>query len=726
MGTRVSTLKAIFTAETGPAEAGFRKMRSETQSFGAAAGGVFDGLGVGLAQFAGPAGVGLAIAGIAKGALAANALREQVENSERQLTAYAGSAQNAEAATSAFVRAADGGVSRMDAMRMAGQMLGMGLATTSDEVYRMARMAVVLGDQTLGVEERMSNWNAMMANQSLPRLDTYGISSGRVRQRIDELMAANAGLTREQAFTNAVLEIGGAKLALLEAQGVQAASSTAQLDAAVTDLKVSLSELINLEGGIRGVAGAIREMNGMAEGANAAADAIDPSKGADAQLAGIEQRLAYLKKMREENQGTYTRGWNPAANQAEIDKLEAQASGLRLYGAAADDVRGKLDAYLAASMDAATAQDALTNAQIAGDQAQIEYAQAALELANQQRDATLATYQAAAGMAVGSQAADVAADRYDKMAAAALNAADGVTALSDAERKRASANAVLDAGWGSQANMAAYAAAMRGDTQAAAGQRYAEDKRAEAERLAEEQRRTNERLAQQGASAWEREMKSAVDGFENDFKSAMQGGIEDSIGLLDLRQGKGGNPNAPGQNGAFEDIFRLQAFVSGGTWGETAQKYGLDQAGASDVVRKFQSGQWDESVLKVIDQNKLRQQIKEQQVAKTMMDQLAADLAAETNGDPKVVKALLGLGGGSDGGKGAKEASGMDLSAFSSGFLASVDKELEARAGDYEQRGRKLFDALGGGFVKQATESRLFQQGVANIVASVLAEGLDE
>jgi hypothetical protein len=83
----------------------------------------------------------------------------------------------------------------------------------------------MLGDKTMGVTDRMAYFNAMLANQSIERLDTFGISSGRVRQRIEEQMAATAGLSREQAFVNAVMEIGGQKLRDVEAQGVSAATS---------------------------------------------------------------------------------------------------------------------------------------------------------------------------------------------------------------------------------------------------------------------------------------------------------------------------------------------------------------------------------------------------------------------------------------------------------------------------------------------------------------------
>jgi len=55
----------------------------------------------------------------------------------------------------------------------------------------------------------------MLANQSILRLDTFGISSGKVRTRITELMEATKDMTREEAFQIAVFEQGEIAMARL-------------------------------------------------------------------------------------------------------------------------------------------------------------------------------------------------------------------------------------------------------------------------------------------------------------------------------------------------------------------------------------------------------------------------------------------------------------------------------------------------------------------------------
>jgi hypothetical protein len=718
MATRVSTLKAIFTAETGQAEAGFRRMRAQTDTFAQGAKGAFDGLGIGIAQFAGPAGVGLAVAGLAKGALAANALREQTVNTERQLIAYAGSAGAAGAATEAFIRATDNGVSRLDAMRMTGQLLGMGLANTAGEVERMARMAVLLGDKTLSVSERMANWNAMMANQSLPRLDTYGISSGRVRQRMDELTAANANLTREQAFTNAVLEIGGEKLAALEAQGVEAASSTDKVTAAWTDLKTAAAEAVNLRVILSGGADALREITEQVDLINARRAGATSANGLDAQMAGIQQQLEYL---RAERQKWMESGAEFYVGDNQIEALETQLQNLQMYGAAADDVRAKLDAYLLAARYAAYAQDEYNTAVANGIPEQVANAQAEIEAANSARAVALAAYQAATATGEAAMAAAESGTAFEGAYPSADAYADALNRVAEAERRRnisgpGSGNAAWYGGGSGSFYGAQFESKNRDDLA------YAREVRAERDRQRAEDERKQTDSARRVGQAYSKSLSDAARDFGDDMLSEMQEAQQASIGLLDVRPG-GGDPNAPGQNGPFEDIFRLQAFISDGSWGDTAAKYGLDQAGARSAVEKFQSGMWDESVLKLIDMNGLKEQIKQMQAGKQLREALAADLAAETGGDASLISALLGLPAGGDG-KGAT-VTGLDLSGFVPGFLAGVDKEIEASAEDLAKRGAALWDKLGGGFVKAASTSAAFKRAVTALVDEALASALE-
>lgn len=154
---------------------------------------------------------GVALAGItiAAGKLAVDAAQlEPVRITFDNLTASIGS--TADAMLEKLRPATMGMLSDADLMRAANKLMAMGLADTEDKAADLAEMAVTLGS-AMGVDATTSleNFTLMLANQSIPRLDTFGISSGKVRERIQELMDATEGLTREQAFMQAVMEQGG-------------------------------------------------------------------------------------------------------------------------------------------------------------------------------------------------------------------------------------------------------------------------------------------------------------------------------------------------------------------------------------------------------------------------------------------------------------------------------------------------------------------------------------
>lgn len=179
--------------------------------------------------------------GVVKAAQAVVKLGElgaQAERTERGFETISGGSAAAADNLDAMMRATDGAISRTAAMAVANQMMQMGLADNAEELERNAEMAVRLG-RAMGVDATtaMQNWNAMMANQSIPRLDTFGISSGRVRVKIEELMAATVGLTREEAFQLAVFEEGAAAMARLGDATEDSALQIEQSQAALADLK---------------------------------------------------------------------------------------------------------------------------------------------------------------------------------------------------------------------------------------------------------------------------------------------------------------------------------------------------------------------------------------------------------------------------------------------------------------------------------------------------------
>jgi len=136
-----------------------------------------------------------------------------------------------------------GMVTEADLMAASNKFLGMGLTTNIEETAAMAEMATQLG-MAMGAEATpsMENFALMMANQSIPRLDSFSISSSDARERIAELMAETEGLSREQAFNTAVMELGAAAMERVGEQGESAAATNARFQTSFADLKMSIGE----------------------------------------------------------------------------------------------------------------------------------------------------------------------------------------------------------------------------------------------------------------------------------------------------------------------------------------------------------------------------------------------------------------------------------------------------------------------------------------------------
>jgi hypothetical protein len=170
-------------------------------------------------------------------------LGAQVEAVEDRFIAFAGGTEEAEEFLAAFNKGAQNTVDEMTAMEKSAKLLQMGLATDTDEMEQMAAMATKLGDQTISAGKRIDDFSLLLANQAVRRLDNFGMSSGRVRDRIDELLKSGQALNREQAFKMAVLEEGTAALTKLGDTSQSSAVKIEQSEASFANMKTSVAEL---------------------------------------------------------------------------------------------------------------------------------------------------------------------------------------------------------------------------------------------------------------------------------------------------------------------------------------------------------------------------------------------------------------------------------------------------------------------------------------------------
>lgn len=160
------------------------------------------------------------------------------------LEAYAGGAEEAALATELVSQAADGALSRFAATQNAARLFSMGLASTAEEAARLTRIAVTLGTSMgRGPQEAFEDFTLMLANQSILRLDTFGISGARVRQRMEELAQQGiAPLDRQTRFMIATMEEAETRLLALEQAGYQAATPIERSRAAFEDSRTAMAE----------------------------------------------------------------------------------------------------------------------------------------------------------------------------------------------------------------------------------------------------------------------------------------------------------------------------------------------------------------------------------------------------------------------------------------------------------------------------------------------------
>lgn len=183
-----------------------------------------------------------AVRDIASEGLELAELGARAERVEQRFAAFAEEAGGAEVVLGAFQRGAGGTVPKMDAMATSARLLQMGIVDSGDSMAEFVEMATRLGDQTLSAEQRVSDLSLTIANQSIPRLDNFGISSGAVRARIEELQAATEGLSREEAFRQAVFEQGEISLDKLGARVEDNAMAFEKAQAKMADARVEMGQ----------------------------------------------------------------------------------------------------------------------------------------------------------------------------------------------------------------------------------------------------------------------------------------------------------------------------------------------------------------------------------------------------------------------------------------------------------------------------------------------------
>jgi hypothetical protein len=141
------------------------------------------------------------------------------------------------ASNMAALRMATGGVvDDMTLQQGAVKLLQMGIASNTDEMSRMAEMATKLGSAVgMDATKAMGDFSQMMANNSIMRLDNFGISSAKVRDEIKRLQDQFEGIDKSEAFKMAVLKVGAESLERLGDAADAGITPVKQLETAWTN-----------------------------------------------------------------------------------------------------------------------------------------------------------------------------------------------------------------------------------------------------------------------------------------------------------------------------------------------------------------------------------------------------------------------------------------------------------------------------------------------------------
>lgn len=645
---------------------------------------------IGLGGFAGAlTGAGFAAATVQVGKMAVELgnLGQQVQQQRDYFEVWSGGVAAATTNLEAMRRAVGGAMTESEMMSGANKLLSMGLADNASELENMSRMAVMLGGSTRSASESIEEFSLLLANQSILRLDTFGISGAKVRARIEELMAADKNLSREQAFLNAVMEEGTRKVDALAAAGVKATTSAQDLGTAFRGLKEAIGE---------GLAGPVSEgQAGIAaffEGLTAAIRA--GSNDAGIQLDGLNAQLRLA--------------------QNELDLLEAQPVDPNdEFGAAAgrmEALRARIAALyselgtLPSANEAVAASSGVAAVRMVDSAGQV---QTAIGDVNSELSGSSAYWQAWAGFA------ENAAQRAANAAWAARSAMGQV------------AQAATTTGTFTEPSKT------RGGlyTDWAKKQLSGSDAGNLVTQWQERMTKANKDIAGRAGTDYASAMREAARQVQSDIEGALSGAVSASKGLFDFTKGAG-DMFAPGSNGPFEAIYRAQAVAVGGIETDQerqwAEMYGLTPESAARIVADFQRGLFTQDVQGLINVDQLVGQIQSEQAAgesKTAFaNMIAGKLGVKDAGALVASQTFQAISGGIDQDPGMqKDAALAVLNAFSANVSAVVNDDKYGHV--MASYGTITWGLYERGLLTGAETSTVFQQAVVAAVTAFLMAG---
>lgn len=607
----------------------------------------------GLTSALSAAGIVGAAVGLGKLAVNLANVGEESAQLEARFNAFSGGAANGAANIRLMNDAIGVALTRDNQMIAMNALMASGLTETAAQAANVAQAAVWLGDATLAPIQRIDALTNALISGRTRGLVPYGVDIDKLKARVSELQAANSGLSDSQATLNAFMEQAGPLMQKVQEEGGVAVTSIQELTKAWEDMIDGLGDVVspNVSPLISDLAGVVRLLNDIQRGSSS--DTGQRREGLEGQRRAAENLLAqYNESIASGGAPPWAAAMRNAAIKA-ISEINAELAGLPAgFDAAGNNSGAAFASGISSGMRGVPDMFSdIGGAAVQNFNAQISRLTGSVFLPTVKTNLTLAS----PGF-FANEEDNTFRNELQKLQA------DNARELTQYQIQLSKAQT---------------------DTTTKAWTSAASDV----------------------AKAWK-------DGI-GDVKGELTKGMGVSKGLADYTGTGGGGANDP--NGWMKDIRRLQAWISDGSWGETAAKFGItDKGDAKERIRKFQTGQWDESVTALIDKDALKKQIQSQGAGAAFLDAFAADVAQASGENPAVVKAMLGFQGDKNG-KGALDMKPM-AQAVTTGFSA----ELSTQSAEFIKSGNTLFSYVGQGFIDSAKSSGLLLQAVQAMVYSLL------
>lgn len=375
----------------------------------------------GLGAAAVVAGVGAA----AKTAIELAREADQAKKTEQAFVNLSGSVEKAAENQAAMERATRGLISEQEQQQIANQLLGMQLVDNADQLETLVGGARRLGKEFKGMnaEESASDFALLLSNMSYLRLDQFGLSAGKVRERVNELK--DAGMGAEEAFRTAVFEEMEKTLARL---GPEVVTTTEKLDAMAgkyADLRANAGDFVST----------FLEFTGALDAGLSGLDGLNLGLEKASELFTALSNVDFTPDVSLEKLDKLAQGINSVFNspvQASLETFKSLGEGKGLI----DSLRDGYQAYGDALTDVTSAAIDLTTADDDMSAAAEKAAQGVQATTTATKNNTAATEENTEAQEEAARAAKKLADTREKAVREALDIEDKANADADEARQK--------------------------------------------------------------------------------------------------------------------------------------------------------------------------------------------------------------------------------------------------------------------------------------------------